>query len=70
MGSLLLIISHLSRNGDRMDKPNHAEWLLDDCLLDCLGIAISLGDWLESISSNLDKVSCSVEGPLDLSFGG
>ena len=53
-----------------MDIPNHTEWLLDDCLLDCLGIAISLGNWLESISSNLDKVSCSVEGSVDFAFGG
>jgi hypothetical protein len=53
-----------------MDIPNNTEWLLDDCLLDCLGIAIGLGDRLESISSNLDKVSCPVEGPLDFSFGG
>jgi hypothetical protein len=53
-----------------MDKPNHAEWLLDDCLLDCLGIAISLRNWLESISSNLDKVSCSVKGSVDFSLGG
>jgi hypothetical protein len=53
-----------------MDIPDDTEWLLDNCLLDCLGIAIGLGDWLESISSNLDKVSCSVECSLDLSFGG
>ena len=53
-----------------MDIPNNTEWLLDNCLLDCLSIAISLRDWLEGISSNLDKVSCSVEGPLDFSFGG
>jgi hypothetical protein len=53
-----------------MDIPNDTEWLLDNRLLDCLGVAISLRNWLESISSNLDEVSCSVEGPLDLSFGG
>jgi len=53
-----------------MDIPDYTEWLLDNRLLDCLGIAISLRDWLESISSNLDNVSCSVEGSVDFPFGG
>ena len=52
-----------------MDMPNDTEWLLDDCLLDCLGIAIGLRNWLESISSNLDEVSCPVKGSVDFSLG-
>ena len=61
---------HVEQRKKCMDEPNHTEWLLDDCLLDCLGIAISLGNWLESISGNLDKVSCSVECSVDFAFGG
>ena len=50
--------------------PDNTDRLLDDCLLNRLGVAVGLGDRLQAVFSDLDKVSCSVEGTSDFAFSG
>jgi hypothetical protein len=53
---------------NKEDAPDNTDGLLDNDSLDCFGIAVGLWDRLERISSDLDKVTCSVQSPIDLSF--
>lgn len=50
--------------------PNHPNWLLDNHLLDRLGIVVSLRDRLQTVLGDFDQVSGPVEGARDLALGG